>query len=39
MDSSVLEVGAIDGVDDDTPEIVVSRVLELVGIDVVVDED
>ena len=39
VDSSVLEVGAIDGVDgvdDITPEVVISRVL--VGIDVLVDE-
>ena len=37
--SSVLEVGAKDDVVDDTPEVVVSSVLELVGIDVEVFED
>ena len=38
MMSSVLEVGATDTVVDDTPEVVVSSVLEIIGIDVEVDE-
>ena len=39
MMSSVLEVGATDTVVDDTPEVVVSSVLELKGIDVEVNEE
>ena len=39
MISTVLEVGATDDVFDDTPEVVVLSILELVGIDVEVDDD
>ena len=39
MISSVLELGATDDELDETPEVVVSSVLELVGVDVEVDDD